>query len=100
MTTKNKTQFKPLSDRVLLERTQEETTQGGIVLPDSAKKKQKTATVIAVGPGKTTAEGKTLPMSVKAGDTVLLDDYSGTEVKIDDQEYVIVRQDEILAIVE
>jgi chaperonin GroES len=95
-----KTQLKPLSDRVLLSRTEEESMKGGIILPDSAKKKQETARVIAVGPGKHDKEGVLMPMPVKEGDVVLLDKYSGQEVTIDGEEFVIVRASDIIAIIE
>jgi len=95
-----KVQLKPLSDRVLLRRSEEETTQGGIILPDSAKKKQETAVVVAVGPGKKDKEGKLVAVPVEEGQTVLLDKYSGQEVTLNDEEYVIVRASDIIAIIE
>lgn len=98
--TKSKTTLKPLGNRVLAKRTEkEEAVKGGIILPDSAKKKQETAEVIAVGPGKLNESGKLSPMPVKVGDTILLDQYAGQEVTLDDVEYVIVRADDIIAIV-
>jgi len=98
--TTKKTTLKPLGNRVLAERLkQEETLKGGIILPDSAKKKQETAKVIAVGPGIQNKEGKMIPPPVVVGDTILMDKYAGQEVTIDDQEYVIVRADDIIAIV-
>ena len=95
-----KTVFKPLGNRVLVKRMEEkETAKGGIILPDSAKKKQETAEVIAIGPGKTLESGKTMPMPVKEGDRILMDKYAGQEVTIDDEEYVILRADDIVAII-
>src|SRR5579863_5446002 len=98
--TTKKLTLKPLGSRVLVQRVeQEETLKGGIILPDSAKKKQETAKVIAVGPGATTAEGKQIPIPVQIGDTILMDKYSGQEVTIDDEELVILRADDIIAII-
>ncbi|MBA3958213.1 MAG: co-chaperone GroES [Parachlamydiaceae bacterium] len=99
--TATSTKFLPLSNRVLLRRLeQDEKLKGGIILPDTAKKKQEQAQVIAVGPGKKDKEGKTIPMPVKVGDTVLIDKYSGQDVSLDDTDYVIVRADDIIAIIE
>ena len=96
-----KTTLKPLGNRVLAQKLEaQETTKGGIILPDSAKKKQETARVIAVGPGKKLDDGKVLPMPVKVGDIILMDKYSGQEVTIDDEEYTIVKADDIIAIIE
>ena len=93
--------FTPLHDRILVRRIEEgETTRGGIIIPDSAKEKPQEAEVIAVGNGKKTEEGKIVPLDVKAGDHVLLGKYSGTEIKIDDQEYLIIREDEVLGVLE
>lgn len=93
--------LKPLADRVLVKRLEaEEAVKGGIILPDSAKKKQEKARVLAVGDGKKNKDGNITPPPVKAGDIVLMDKYSGTEVTIDDEEYIIVRSDDIIAIVE
>ncbi|MCX6990770.1 MAG: co-chaperone GroES [Chlamydiae bacterium] len=98
--TSKKTTLKPLGNRVLAQRLQqEETLKGGIILPDSAKKKQETAKVIAVGPGIENKEGKMILPPVSVGDTILMDKYSGQEVTIDDEEYVIVKADDIIAIV-
>lgn len=92
--------IKPLSDRVLIKMEEaEETTKGGIILAGSAKEKPQIATVIAVGPGGL-VDGKEVTMHVKAGDKVISSKYSGTEVKLDGEEYTIVRQSDILAIVE
>jgi chaperonin GroES len=98
--TTKKLTLKPLGNRVLVQRIeQEETLKGGIILPDTAKKKQETAKVIAIGTGTTTADGKLIPIPVKAGDTILMDKYSGQEVTIDDEEFVILRADDIIAII-
>jgi chaperonin GroES len=92
--------LKPLGDRVVLKRQEaEEKTQSGIILPDSAKEKPQAAIVIAVGPGKE-EDGKVTAMQVSEGDKVIYSKYSGTEVKIDDEEYVIVSQNDIIAKVE
>ena len=92
--------LKPLADRVVLKRTEaEEKTKGGIILTGSAKEKPQVAEVIAVGPGGN-VEGKDVVMYVKVGDRVLTSKYSGTEIKLDGQEYTIVRQSDILAIVD
>lgn len=99
--TEKKLTLRPLGDRVIVQRREpEEALKGGIILPDSAKKKQESAKVVAVGQGKTTKEGTTLPMPVKVGDIVLMDKYAGQEVTVDDQEYVILRADDIIAIIE
>jgi chaperonin GroES len=98
--TTKKTTLKPLGNRVLAQRIQqEETLKGGIILPDSAKKKQESAKVVAVGPGIENKEGKMIAPPVHVGDTILMDKYAGQEVTIDDEEYVIVRADDIIAIV-
>jgi chaperonin GroES len=99
--TVQKTSLKPLGNRVLAQRLEaKETMKGGIILPDSAKKKQETAKVVAVGPGKRLDDGKILPVSVNVGDIILMDKYSGQEVTIEDIEYVIVKADDIIAIIE
>jgi chaperonin GroES len=90
---------RPLHDRVLLKRIEEkEQAKGGIIIPDTAKEKPTEGEVISVGPGKMTEEGKRSPLDVKAGDRVLFGKYAGTEIKIDDEEYVILREEEILAV--
>lgn len=95
-----KTTLKPLGDRVLVQRSEvSETLKGGIILPDTAKKKQETATVIAVGSGTTTSEGKHIPIPVNVGDTVLMDKYSGQEVTLDGEDFVILRANDIIAII-
>ncbi|PIS01662.1 MAG: co-chaperone GroES [Chlamydiae bacterium CG10_big_fil_rev_8_21_14_0_10_35_9] len=99
--TEKKVALKPLSDRVLAQRLeQEETLKGGIIIPDTAKKKQETAVVIAVGPGKKKEDGTFESMPVKVGDKILMDKYAGQEVTIDDDEYIIAKADDIIAIIE
>jgi chaperonin GroES len=92
--------IRPLSDRVVVKRTkEEEKTKGGIIIPDSAKEKPVEGTVIAVGNGKVLKDGKQRPLDVKAGDKILFGKYSGTEVKLDGEEHVILREEDILAVV-
>jgi len=92
---------RPLRDRVLLERVAEEEQKvGGIIIPDTAKEKPQQGKVIAVGTGRVTDKGDVLPLDVKAGDTVLFGKYSGSEIKVDGKEYLIVREDEIFGVVE
>jgi chaperonin GroES len=92
---------KPLNDRVLVLRIgEEEKTSGGIIIPDTAKEKPQEGKVVAVGPGKVNDEGKKIALDVKAGDKVLFGKYSGTEIKIDGVEHLIMREDDILAIIE
>ncbi|MCL6471473.1 MAG: co-chaperone GroES [Firmicutes bacterium] len=93
--------LKPLNDRVIIKPVEaEETTKSGIVIPDTARKERpQEGEVVAVGPGKRGEDGKVLPMSVKVGDKVIYSKYGGSEIKIDDQEYLIMREDDILAIV-
>ncbi len=92
--------IRPLHDRVLVKRIEaQEQVRGGIIIPDTAKEKPQEAEVIAVGPGKLLEDGKRSPMDVKAGDRVLMGKYSGSEIKLNDQDYVILREDEILAVV-
>lgn len=96
-----KTTLKPIGNRVVAKRLDaEETLKGGIILPDTAKKKQETAKVIAVGEGKKTEDGKVIQMPVKVDDVILMDKYSGQEVTLDDEEYIIVKTDDIIAIIE
>jgi chaperonin GroES len=91
----------PLYDRVLLKRMEEqEVKRGGIIIPDTAKEKPQEAEIIEAGKGRVTDEGKTIPLAVKKGDRVLIGKYSGTEVTIDGVELVIVREEEILAVIE
>jgi len=91
----------PLYDRVLLKRLEEqEVKRGGIIIPDTAKEKPQEAEIIEVGKGRVNDEGKTIPLAVKKGDRVLIGKYSGTEVTVDGEELVIVREEEILAVIE
>ncbi len=93
--------FKPLRDRVLVRySSEEEKTAGGLFIPDAAKEKPQKGMVIAVGPGRVTDDGKRQAMEIKVGDTVLFDKYSGSKIKIDDEEYLIIREEDILGIVE
>ncbi|MDO9516263.1 MAG: co-chaperone GroES [Syntrophales bacterium] len=93
--------IRPLHDRIIVKRIEEEEkTKGGIIIPDSAKEKPMEGKVIAVGKGKMTDDGKILKLDVKAGDRVLFSKYAGTEVKIDDVEHLIMREDDILGIIE
>ena len=93
--------IRPLNDRVVIKRmTEERTTAGGIVLPDSATEKPIRGEVMAVGTGKRLDSGDTRPMAVKVGDNVLFGKYSGTEVKIDEEDYIVMNEDDILAIIE
>ena len=96
-----KIMLKPLANRVLVQRLEpEEKMKGGIILPDSAKKKQETARVVALGEGKKLEDGKSVPIPVKIGDVILMDKYSGQEVTVDDEEYMILKADDIIAIIE
>jgi len=91
---------KPLADRVLIKPLEtEETKKGGIIIPDTAKEKPQEGEVMEAGPGRLTEDGKKIPMEVKKGDKILYGKYSGTEVTIDDVEYLIMRESDILAIV-
>jgi len=91
---------RPLHDRVLVKRVEEkEVVKGGIIIPDTAKEKPMEGEVIAAGPGKTMDDGKRAALDVKPGDRILFGKYSGTEIKVDDQDYLIMREDEILAII-
>ena len=93
--------LKPLADRVVIKpQPREEMTKSGIYLPDTAKEKPQEGTIIAVGPGRITDDGKTIPMNVKVGDRVLYAKYAGTEFKRDDEELLIVKESDILAIIE
>ena len=92
---------KPLQDRILVKRLEEEEkTKGGIIIPDAAKEKPQEAVVIAVGDGKTLENGQKAKLTVKAGDKILFGKYSGTEIKIDGEEHLILREDDVLGIVE
>jgi len=93
--------IRPLQDRILVKRLEEEErTKGGIIIPDSAKEKPSEGLVIAVGKGKTTEDGKKLPLDVKKDDRILFSKYGGTEVKIDGTEYLIMREDDVLGVIE
>ncbi len=93
--------IRPLNDRLLVKRlAEEEKTAGGIIIPDSAKEKPAEGEVIAVGPGKTNDKGERVALQVKAGDRVLFSKYGGTDVKIDGEDYLIMREDDVLGVVE
>jgi chaperonin GroES len=93
--------LKPLQDRILVKRLEEkETKKGSIIIPDTAKEKPQEAEVIAVGPGKVTDDGKRQPMTVKVGDKILFGKYSGSEVKLGDEEYLIMREEDVLGILQ
>jgi chaperonin GroES len=93
--------IKPLADRILVKRLEEEeVVRGGIIIPDTAKEKPQEAKVIAVGPGKLSEEGKRQALEVKKGDRILMGKYSGTEVKIDGEDHLILREEDVLAIIE
>ncbi len=92
--------LKPLNDRVLVKRLEsEEKTAGGLFIPDTAKEKPSKGEVVAVGPGKTADDGKHIAMQVKAGDAVLFNKYAGTEIKLDGVEHLVMREDDILAVI-
>ena len=96
-----KLKIKPLADRIVVERTEEEEVRkSGIIIPDSAKEKPQEAIVLATGPGALDKDGKRIPLEVKKGNRILMGKYSGTEIKIDGGEYVILREDDVLAIIE
>ena len=101
MAASTKTKVTPLQDRLLVKRLEEgEVKRGGIIIPDTAKEKPQEAQVIAAGPGRLSDEGVRLPMAVKAGDRILIGKYTGTEVKIDGEDCLIVREDDVLATIE
>ena len=92
---------RPLHDRLMVERLEEkEVKKGGIIIPDTAKEKPQEGKVVAVGIGKVSEEGKRIALDVKAGDKILFGKYSGSEVKLDDKEYLIMREEDVLAILE
>jgi chaperonin GroES len=94
------TNFTPLHDRILVRREEEAgTTRGGLIIPDSAKDKPQEGTVISVGNGKTNEDGKLFPLALKEGDTILFGKYSGTEIKLDGQDFLIMKEEEVLGIV-
>lgn len=93
--------FRPLHDRIIVKRLEEgEVVKGGIIIPDTAKEKPQQGVVVAVGNGKILENGTKLPLDVKAGDTILFGKYSGNEIKIDDEEFLILREDEVLGVIE
>jgi len=93
--------IRPLQDRVIVKRLEEEEkTKGGIIIPDTAKEKPQEGKVIAVGKGKMTEEGKLIPLDVKVGDKILFGKYSGTEVKIEGEEHLIMKEEDILGVIE
>ena len=93
--------IRPLHDRIIVERLEEETkTAGGLIIPDTAKEKPQQGKVIAVGKGKKTEDGKVLPLDVKVGDKILFVKYAGTEIKIEGQEFLMMREDDVLGVVE
>ncbi len=93
--------MRPLHDRILVKRVEEETkTKGGIIIPDTAKEKPQEAKVVAVGTGRVTDDGKVVALEVKKGDRVLFGKYSGSEVQIDGEEHLIIREEDVLAIIE
>ena len=100
-TTKLRTKLRPLHDRVLIKRLEEQDEKhGSIIIPDSAKEKPQEGKVVAVGTGKVTEDGKTLPLTVKTGDRILFGKWSGSEVKIDGEELLIMKEEDILGILE
>ena len=95
------TKLRPLHDRIVVKRTEaKETVRGGIIIPDSAKEKPQEAEVIAVGDGKFNDQGQRIKLDVKTGDRILIGKYSGSDIKLDDVEYTILREDEVLAVIE
>jgi chaperonin GroES len=93
--------LRPLQDRIIVKRVEEETkTAGGLFIPETAKEKPQRGQIVAAGNGKKTEDGKVLPLDVKVGDIVLFGKYAGTEVKVDGEDYLMMREDDILAVVE
>ena len=93
--------IRPLQDRVIVKRLEEEQkTAGGIIIPDTAKEKPQKGEIVAAGPGKKTEDGKLQPLDVKAGDKVLFSKYAGTEVKVDGEELLMMREDDIMGVIE
>ncbi|HEX9024123.1 MAG TPA: co-chaperone GroES [Geobacteraceae bacterium] len=93
--------LRPLQDRILVKRIEEEAkTAGGIYIPDTAKEKPQMGQIVSVGNGKKTEDGKVIPVDVKAGDQILFGKYAGTEVKVEGEEYIIMREDDILGVIE
>jgi chaperonin GroES len=94
------TKFTPLHDRLLVRRTEEaSTTRGGLIIPDSAKDKPQEGQVISIGKGKTNDEGKVLPLALREGDRILFAKYSGTEIKIDGEDFLIMKEEDVLGVV-
>jgi chaperonin GroES len=91
---------RPLQDRILVERIEEEMKKGNIIIPDTAKEKPQQGKVIAVGPGRIDETGKRIPMDIKKGDLILFGKYSGNEIKVDDKELLIMREEDVLAVIE
>lgn len=92
--------IRPLQDRVLIRRVEEEKTKGGIIIPDTAKEKPMEGEIIAVGKGKTAEDGKIQPLEVKKGDRVLFSKYAGTDIKIEGEEHLIMREEDIVGVIE
>jgi chaperonin GroES len=92
--------IKPLQDRILVERVEEEEMVGGIIIPDTAKEKPQKGTIIAVGPGRKDENGKLISLELKKGDTVLFNKYAGTEIKVEGKEYLLMREDDVMALVD
>ncbi len=93
--------LRPLQDRIIVKRVEEETkTAGGLFIPETAKEKPQRGKIVAVGNGKKTEDGKVLPLDVKVGDLVLFGKYAGTEIKVDNEEFLMMREDDLLAVVE
>lgn len=92
--------IKPLQDRILVERVEEEEKVGGIIIPDTAKEKPQKGTIIAVGPGRKDENGKLISIELKKGDTVLFNKYAGTEIKVEGKEYLLMREDDVMALVD
>jgi chaperonin GroES len=92
--------IKPLQDRILVERVEEEEKVGGIIIPDTAKEKPQKGTIIAVGPGRKDENGKLITIELKKGDTVLFNKYAGTEIKVEGKEYLLMREDDVMALVD
>lgn len=93
--------LRPLQDRIIVKRVEEESkTAGGLFIPETAKEKPQRGQIVAVGNGKKTEDGKVLPLDVKVGDTVLFGKYAGTEIKVDGEDFLMMREDDILAVVE
>ena len=101
MAAEKKIKIRPLQDRILIKRlNEEEKTKGGIIIPDTAKEKPQEGRVIAIGKGKVLEDGKLLPIEVKVGDKILFSKYSGTEVKIEGEEHLIVKEEDVLGVIE